>query len=39
MLNFLLPKEVKLNITVDDVRLRSNKKTSQTNKFTRKSFF
>ena len=39
VLKSLLPKGVKVNITVDDVRLRSNLTTNKTIKFTKKSFF
>ena len=34
-----LPKVVKVNIIIDDNRLRSNLTTNKTKKFTRKSFF
>ena len=39
MLKSLLPKEVKVNITIDDIRLKSNLTTNKTIKFTKKSFF
>ena len=39
MLKSLLPKEAKVNITVDDVRLKSNLSTKKTIRFTKKSFF
>ena len=39
MLKSLLPKEVKVNIAVDDVRLRSTLTTNKTIKFTKISFF
>ena len=39
MLKSLLPKEVKVNITIDDVRLKSNSTTKKTIRFTKKSFF
>ena len=39
MLKSLLPKEGKENITIDDIRLRSNLTTKKTMKFTKKSFF
>ena len=39
MLKFLLPKEVKVDITVDDLKLKSNLTTNKTIKFTRESFF
>ena len=39
MLKSLLPKEVKVIITIDDVRLKSNLYTDKTNRFTKKSFF
>ena len=39
MLKSLLPKEIKANITFDDVRLKSNLTTNKTKKFTKKSFF
>ena len=38
MLKFLLHKEVKVNITIDDVRLKSNLTTNKTNRFTKKLF-
>ena len=39
MLKSLLPKEVQVNITIDDVRLKSNLSTNKTIRFTKKSFF
>ena len=39
MLKNLLPQEVKLDITIDDVRLQSNLNINQTLIFTKKSFF
>ena len=39
MLKFLLPKEVKVNITNDDIRLKSNLTTNRTLRFPNKSFF
>ena len=39
MLKSLLPKEVKLDISTDDVRLKSNINNNQTLIFTKKSFF
>ena len=39
MLKSLLPEGVKVNITIDDVRLKSNLITKKTIKFTKKSFF
>ena len=39
MLKSLLPKEVKVNITIDDIRLKSNSTTNETIKFTKKIFF
>ena len=39
MLKYLHPKEVKVNITIDDVRLKSNLTTNKTIRFTKKSFF
>ena len=39
MLKSLLPKEAKLNITIDDVRLKSNLTTDKTFRFSKKSFF
>ena len=36
--NFYLPNNVKVSITVDDVRLKSNLKINQTLIFTEKSF-
>ena len=38
-LKHILPDNVKVNITIDDIRLKSNLKTSQTLLFTEKSFF
>ena len=35
----ILPNNVKINITIDDIRLKSNLKTNQTLLFTEKSFF
>ena len=38
-LKHILPDTVKVNITIDDIRLKSNLKTNQTLIFTEKSFF
>ena len=38
-LKTLLPNEVKLNIKIDDIRLRSNLTTNKIMRFTEKSFF
>ena len=38
-LKYFLPKNVKVNMTIDDIRLKSNLKTNQTLIFTEKSFF
>ena len=38
-LKYILPNNVKVNITIDDIRLKSNLKTNQTLLFTKKSFF
>ena len=38
-LKYILPDNVKVNITIDDVRLKSNLKTNQTLIFTKKSLF
>ena len=38
-LNYILPDNVKVSITIDDVRLKSNLKINQTLIFTEKSFF
>ena len=38
-LKHFLPDNVKVNITIDDIRLKSNLKTNQTLLFTEKSFF
>ena len=38
-LNYILPNNVKVDITIDDVRLKSNLKINQTLIFTEKSFF
>ena len=37
--NHILPNNVKVNITIDDIRLKSNLKINQTLLFTEKSFF
>ena len=39
MLKCLLSKEVKVNFTIDDIRLNSNLTTKKTIRFTEKSFF
>ena len=39
MLKILLPKAVKLNITIEDVRLKTILTTNKTIRFTKKSFF
>ena len=39
LLNSSLPKEVKVNITNDGVRLKSNLNVNRTIRFTKKSFF
>ena len=39
ILKQILPKDVKVNITIDDIRLKSNLKINQTLIFTKKSFF
>ena len=39
MLKSLLPEEVKVNVTTDDIRLKSNLTTNETIRFTKKSFF
>ena len=38
-LKYILPDNVKLSITIDDIRLKSNLKINQTLIFTHKSFF
>ena len=38
-LKYILPNNVKVNITIDDIRLKSNLKINQTLIFTEKSFF
>ena len=38
-LNYILPDNVKVNVTIDDIRLKSNLKINQTLIFTEKSFF
>ena len=38
-LNHILPNNVKINVTIDDIRLKSNLKINQTLLFTEKSFF
>ena len=38
-LKHILPDNVKVSVTIDDVRLKSNLKTNQTLIFTEKSFF
>ena len=39
MVKSLLPKEVKVKITIDDIRLKSNLTTNKTIRFTEKFFF
>ena len=39
MLTFLLPKEVKVKITIDDVRLKSSLTSNKTTRFTKKISF
>ena len=39
MLKSLLPNEVKVNITINDIRLRSNLTIKKTIRFTKKLFF
>ena len=39
MLMSFFPKKVKINITIDDVRLKSNLSTNKTIRFTKKIFF
>ena len=39
MLKSLLPDEVKVNITIDDIRIKSNLTTAKTIRLTKKSFF
>ena len=38
-LKHILPDNVKVNITIDDIRIKSNLKTNQTLIFTERSFF
>ena len=38
-LKYILPDDVKVNVTIDDIRLKSNLKNNQTLIFTEKSFF
>ena len=38
-LRYILPDNVKVNVTIDDIRLKSNKRINQTLIFTEKSFF
>ena len=38
-LNYILPDNVKVSFTIDDIKLKSNLKTNQTLIFTEKSFF
>ena len=38
-LKYILPDNVKISVTIDDIRLKSNLKTNQTLIFTHKSFF
>ena len=38
-LKYILPNNVKVGVTIDDVRLKSNLKSNQTLIFTKKSFF
>ena len=39
ILKYILPDNVKVNVTIDDIRLKANLKTNQTLIFTEKSFF
>ena len=39
MLKFFFPDEVKVDITIVDIRLKSNSTTSKTTRFTKTSFF
>ena len=39
MLKSILPDDVKVDFTIDDIRLRSHLSTNNTIKFTKKSFF
>ena len=39
MLKSLIPDEVKVNITIDDIRLRSNLTSNETIRFTKKPLF
>ena len=38
-LKYMLPNKVKVTVTIDDIRLKSNLKIFQTKIFTKKSFF
>ena len=38
-LKYIIPDNVKVNVTIDDIRLKGNLKTNQTLIFTKKSFF
>ena len=38
-LKHILPENVKVSVTIDDIRLKSNLKNNQTLFFTKKSFF
>ena len=38
-LKYILPDNIKISVTIDDIRLKSNLKTNQTLIFTHKSFF
>ena len=38
-LKYILPDKIKVSVTIDDIRLKSNLKTNQTLIFTEKSFF
>ena len=38
-LKYILPDNVKVNVTIDDIRLKANLKTNQTLNFTEESFF
>ena len=38
MLKHLLPNNVKISVTIDDIRLKSNLNNKQTSIFTKKSF-
>ena len=39
LINSLLPNEIKVNVTIDDITLKSNLTTNTTSRFIKKQFF